>query len=193
MFKRFFCQNLWRWTSISLNPKKTPSSILSAQVRWVRKTNGSGWEISAVSPSNNDLFLCEEHLSVKTSQGELKEHYLETGRCEAMYLAVACRPTLAQLWAVSVWRWGGSFPHWGTKALWLRLVLLLRAGLAGQFCPSVCAAYNKHQHSGGWEASPLEYTADLTECQTEFAAHPFLPQSMVPLTGKAICVTAFLS
>lgn len=41
--------------------------------------------------------------------------------------------------------------------------------------------------------SPLERTAYLTECQTEFDSHPFLPQSMVPLTGKAICVTAFLS
>lgn len=41
--------------------------------------------------------------------------------------------------------------------------------------------------------SSLEHTADLTECQTEFASHPFLPQPMVPLMGKAICVAAFLS
>lgn len=79
--------------------------------------------------SNNDLFF------VKTSQGELKEYYLETGRCEAIYLTVICHPMLAQLWAVSEWRWGGSFPHWGSKALWLLLVLLPSAGLAGQFHP----------------------------------------------------------
>lgn len=130
---------------------------------------------------------------MKTSWGELKEHYLETGRCEAVYLTVICWPILAQPWAISIWRWGGSFPHWGAKALWLQLVLLPSTGLAGQFCPSTDAAYNKHQHRGGWEVSPLEHAADLTECQTEFASHPFLPQSMVPLTGKAICVAAFSS
>lgn len=37
--------------------KKKLSSVLSAQVRWVGKTNRSGWEISAVSASNNDQFF----------------------------------------------------------------------------------------------------------------------------------------
>lgn len=80
--------------------------------------------------------------------------------------------------------WGGFFPCWGAETLWLQLVLLPRAGLTGQFSIPACAPYKQHQHRGGWEGSPLEHSADLTECQAEFASHPFLPSPWYLLQGK---------
>lgn len=69
---------------------------------------------------------------MKTSHGGLKEHYLGTGRCEAVHCTVVCHLLLAQLrsLAMSVWRWGGCFPHRDIKALWLQLILLPSVGLA---------------------------------------------------------------
>ena len=97
MLERFFCRNLWRQTLISLNLEKTPtlSSILSVQVRWIRKTNGSGWETSAVSVSNNDQFFVKSvylwrpakvnKKSIIWKQGDVKPYIL-------LLSAVPCWP-----------------------------------------------------------------------------------------------------
>lgn len=43
------------------------------------------------------------------------------------------------------------------------------------------------------EEAPLEHSADLTECQAEFASHPFLSSPWYLLQGKPSVFTAFLS
>lgn len=106
---------------------------------------------------------------MKTSQGELKEHYVKTG--EATYPNVVSRLPMC----------GNGEAFSLTEELRLQLVLLPSAGLTGQFYIPTCAPCN--QHSGGWEGSPSEHSADLSARLNLLPIH-FFPSPWYLLQGK---------